>query len=102
MNGTKVIFAVLLTSWMSSTMAAETANQNSSGTIRFQGAIIEPPCEMNQQHNQVSAACYRDGVRQTSVVSLHGRQALPTGIGSTEVQWLDASRTQGIMTVSYK
>nr|WP_024965099.1 hypothetical protein [Pantoea sp. IMH] len=102
MNGIKVIIAGLLTSWMSSAMAAETAIQNGSGTMRFQGAVTETSCEMDQQRNQVNATCYRNGKRQTASLPLDSRQALPANVGSTEVRWLNEAHTMGELIVSYK
>lgn len=48
LGGTKILVAGLLTSWMSSAIAADTAIQNVPGAIRLQGAVAETPWEVNR------------------------------------------------------
>lgn len=101
MNGTKMLIAGLLTSWMSSAMATDTASQNASGTMRFQGAVTETSCEVDQQLNRFTATCDRNGKRQTATLPLNSRQAMPANVGSTEVRWLNDTHTKGELIVSY-
>ncbi|KRW58856.1 hypothetical protein AO726_15175 [Pseudomonas sp. TTU2014-080ASC] len=76
-----------------------------SGVIRFTGSIVEGSCDVIPVHDNVQANCQRNG---QDVISRHALelaasapQPLPESIGTSQLNWLDVSRKQGILLVSY-
>lgn len=97
MNGKKLLIAFLFTSWTNYTLAAG----SNSGVIHFEGAIVDPPCDVQVEHNQLSSSCYRDGQNLITRSAISGEQAIPASFGQSEMSWLNSEHTQGILTASY-
>ncbi|GAA0336924.1 type 1 fimbrial protein [Morganella psychrotolerans] len=99
------VFGLLLSSI---TSASETKNRGSSGIIIFHGAIVEGPCMMDFQTNDISSRCYRSGMKKeqlntktitkktTSLANL-----IPANVGHAKLQWIDDSKSLAMVVVSY-
>lgn len=94
---------VLLASWTGNVMAGSHPSAISSGTVHFQGSIVESPCQPHLDNGQIAIACERHG--QTDVRRLlmnsAALQALPQQRGYSHVRWLDAHHTLAVVTLEY-
>lgn len=105
MNGVKIavqmtVVSLLIPLWTETALAGEAQASAGSGIITFQGAIVSPSCEIDQQSDLIRTSCFKQG--KTQVYITHpDAQALPAELGQTQVKWLDAQHKMGIMTVNY-
>lgn len=74
-----------------------------SGPLHFYGKIVEDGCSIISPDNAPQARCYRDGKWSSQPILMKAERPgkLPGNIGTTRLHWLDAGKTQAIMTISY-
>lgn len=95
---------VLFASWMSNALAGNSQTILSSGTINFQGSIVESPCTTDTRQNRINVSCERSGQKTVQTLDLQslGTQQLANNLAETQINWLDAQRKSGILTISYR
>lgn len=75
-----------------------------SGIIYFSGEIVEDGCAVAPRQNNIHISCF-DSQHQIKTAQIatkaYSPQPLPGNRGTTEMEWLDNSRTTGVVTVSY-
>lgn len=96
----KTIFPAVFFSALSLPMA----NAADSGTVHFQGKIVEDSCETSGTNMAPRIRCYRQGkwLSQPIVMKAGTQGSLPGNIGTTQLRWLDKDKKLAIMTVSYR
>lgn len=77
------------------------------GTVRFIGAVVESPCELNITATTAQTECYRNGRHyQSQQYTLPNfgttRKELPQHLGTTEIRWVDQQQQLAIMTIDYR
>jgi type 1 fimbria pilin len=81
------------------------AGAATSGVIHFFGAIVEAPCAVNVQHQQINTQCIRGGQVSQRSDDLNGiatrAQPLPASLGTSQLNWVDTTKKQAVVTVSY-
>lgn len=88
--------------------ATESKNRSVSGVITFHGAIVEGPCTMNFQTNDISSRCYRSGMKKerqvTRTITRNSRSVsdlIPANMGEAKLHWIDDSKQLAMVVVSY-
>ncbi len=72
-----------------------------TGVIHIVGTIVEPPCDISMQSQQVTAQCFRQGQRHTLTLSkLTQQHALPLGVGY--IAPISLSATVKVVVISYQ
>ncbi|MFT8210732.1 MAG: type 1 fimbrial protein [Symbiopectobacterium sp.] len=72
-----------------------------SGVIHIVGTIVEPPCDISTQSQQVTAHCFRQGQQHTLTLStLTQQHALPQGVGY--IAPISLSDTVKVVVISYQ
>lgn len=72
-----------------------------TGVIHIIGTIVEPPCDISTQSQQVTAQCFRQGQQHTlTLATLTQQQALPQGVGYIAPLFL--SETVKVVVISYQ
>ena len=89
-------------------VAAESKGQSASGVIIFHGAIVEGPCTMDFQTNDIRSRCYRSGMKKerlnTQTITRDTRSVsdlIPANMGDAKLHWLDDSKQLAMVVVSY-
>jgi len=95
------LIMMLLAAGTSHALAHEMATDNNSGTIGFQGAVVETSCTTDLKQNQLITSCLRDGNNQVTTSSVSASDHLPPAIGSSEISWLDSTHQRGILIQNY-
>lgn len=80
------------------------ANHNRR-VIHFRGAIVESPCDVNTQQQQIELSCMRDGTTRNS---LYNQQQLATTsqnvqqIATVKMHYLNEQKNMAILNIEYK
>ncbi|EPS6873144.1 type 1 fimbrial protein [Morganella morganii] len=92
-------------------LATESKGQTASGVIIFHGAIVEGPCAMDFQTNDISSRCYRcyrSGMKKerlnTQTITRNTRSVsdlIPANMGDAKLHWMDDSKLIAMVIVSY-
>lgn len=75
------------------------------GVIHFRGAIVESPCDVNTQQQQIKLSCIRDGTNRNS---LYNPQQLATAsqnvqqIATVKMHYLNEQKNMAILNIEYK
>lgn len=75
------------------------------GVIHFRGAIVESPCDVNRQQQQIELSCIRNGTNQNS---LYNPQQLATApqnvqeIATVKMHYLNEQKNMAILNIEYK
>ena len=75
------------------------------GVIHFRGAIVESPCDVNRQQQQIELSCIRNGTNQNS---LYNPQQLATApqnvqeIATVKMYYLNEQKNMAILNIEYK
>jgi len=75
------------------------------GIIHFRGAIVESPCEVNSQQQQIELSCIRDGKLRSSRYNTQQIAMAPESlqqIASVKMQYLNAQKDLAILNIEYK
>ncbi|EPJ3205698.1 type 1 fimbrial protein [Salmonella enterica subsp. enterica serovar Derby] len=87
-------------------MFSATAQQiTPGGIIHFRGAIVESPCEMNSQQQQIELSCIRDGKLRSSRYNTQQIAMAPQSlqqIASVKMQYLNEQKNLAILNIEYK
>lgn len=89
---------------LSGMMNCTAALAETEGTLHFSGAIIENVCLLEQQRDSAYASCRAtDGTTLTAPVTISATTSgfLPADKGITHVQWMNDTRTVGVVTAQY-
>ena len=75
------------------------------GVIHFRGTIVESPCDVNTQQQQIELSCMRDGTTRNS---LYNQQQLATTsqnvqqIATVKMHYLNEQKNMAILNIEYK
>ncbi|MDA8500432.1 MULTISPECIES: type 1 fimbrial protein [unclassified Citrobacter] len=87
-------------------MFSATAQQiTPGGIIHFRGAIVESPCEVNSQQQQIELSCIRDGKLRSSRYNTQQIAMAPQSlqqIASVKMQYLNEQKNLAILNIEYK
>ncbi len=87
-------------------MFSATAQQiTPGGIIHFRGAIVESPCEVNSQQQQIELSCIRDGKLRSSRYNTQQIAMAPENlqqIASVKMQYLNEQKNLAILNIEYK
>ncbi|HCJ6375267.1 MULTISPECIES: type 1 fimbrial protein [Citrobacter] len=87
-------------------MFSATAQQiTPGGIIHFRGAIVESPCEVNSQQQQIELSCIRDGKLRSSRYNTQQIAMAPESlqqIASVKMQYLNEQKNLAILNIEYK
>lgn len=87
-------------------MFSATAQQiTPGGIIHFRGAIVESPCEVNSQQQQIELSCIRDGKLRSSRYNTQQITMAPESlqqIASVKMQYLNEQKNLAILNIEYK
>ena len=75
------------------------------GIIHFRGAIVESPCEVNSQQQQIELSCIRDGKLRSSRYNTQQIAMAPESlqqIASMRMQYLNEQKNLAILNIEYK
>lgn len=75
------------------------------GIIHFRGAIVESPCEVNSQQQQIELSCIRDGKLRSSRYNTQQIAMAPESlqqIASVKMQYLNEQKNLAILNIEYK
>ena len=75
------------------------------GIIHFRGAIVESPCEVNSQQQQIELSCIRDGKLRSSRYNTQQITMAPESlqqIASMRMQYLNEQKNLAILNIEYK
>ena len=75
------------------------------GIIHFRGAIVESPCEVNSQQQQIEVSCIRDGKLRSSRYNTQQITMAPESlqqIASMRMQYLNEQKNLAILNIEYK
>lgn len=111
-NSVKKVIVTLFAATTLMTSFASLASQNSaskhsfSGTIRFTGAIVAPPCVIGTNDKTIETQCWgNDGKEKKSSVSIKRLKGhivdLPDQKGIQQFKWIDKENKLGLYTISY-
>ena len=83
-----------------------TAQQiTSGGIIHFRGAIVESPCDVSSQQQQIEVSCIRDGKLRSSRYNTQQITMAPESlqqIASMRMQYLNEQKNLAILNIEYK
>ncbi|MFH8134838.1 hypothetical protein ABU178_11740 [Pantoea osteomyelitidis] len=96
----KTIFPAVFFSALSLPMTAAA----DTGTVHFQGKIVEDGCETSGADTAPRIRCYRQGkwLSQPIMMKADTQGYLPGNIGTTQLRWIDKDKKLAIMTISYR
>ena len=87
-------------------MFSATAQQiTPGGIIHFRGAIVESPCEVNSQQQQIELSCMRDGTMSNSLYDLQQVTTAPQSvqqIATVKMHYLNEQKSMAILNIEYK
>ena len=87
---------------LNSTFAAA---RSTGGTLQFEGAVVQPPCQLVVAARQVSAVCPEKNGLQRRSYSLQqaerGELQLP-GVAAVRLNWLNPDKSLAILQVEYR
>ncbi|WP_437609770.1 hypothetical protein [Erwinia sp. V71] len=101
-NIRSMLLIILFTSWTSSVMAERRDGENLSGSVRFYGTVVDGGCSVHLQHdNRLLALCRQNGQHADAQQAATSSPPLPLRQGTTRFSWLDRSKVQALVTVTY-
>lgn len=73
------------------------------GVIHIIGQIVETPCDVQPQSQQIAMRCYRNGtwMQSTVAASRTTQGALPGNMGTVATRYTNPQRTLAVTTVTY-
>lgn len=87
-------------------MFSATAQQiTPGGIIHFRGAIVESPCDVSSQQQQIEVSCIRDGKLRSSRYNTQQITMAPESlqqIASMRMQYLNEQKNLAILNIEYK
>lgn len=101
----KRILSASLCTFSLLTLPAMAQQITTGGVIHFRGAIVESPCDVNTQQQQIELSCMRDGTTQNS---LYNQQQLATTsqnvqqIATVKMHYLNEQKNMAILNIEYK
>ncbi|AMH15073.1 type 1 fimbrial protein [Citrobacter sp. SX206] len=75
------------------------------GIIHFRGAIVESPCDVSSQQQQIEVSCIRDGKLRSSRYNTQQITMAPESlqqIASMRMQYLNEQKNLAILNIEYK
>ena len=75
------------------------------GIIHFRGAIVESPCDVSSQQQQIEVSCIRDGKLRSSRYNTQQIAMAPESlqqIASMRMQYLNEQKNLAILNIEYK
>lgn len=75
------------------------------GVIHFRGAIVEAPCDVNTQQQQVELSCMRNGTTRNSLYNHQQVTAAPQNvqqIATVKMHYLNEQKNMAILNIEYK
>ena len=75
------------------------------GVIHFRGAIVESPCDVNRQQQQIELSCMRDGTTRNSLYSQQQVATAPQNvqqIATVKMHYLNEQKNMAILNIEYK
>ncbi len=101
----KRILSTSLCAFSLLTLPAIVQQITTGGVIHFRGAIVESPCDVNRQQQQIELSCIRNGTNQNS---LYNPQQLATApqnvqeIATVKMHYLNEQKNMAILNIEYK
>ncbi len=101
----KAYFKYQFMCFFSLTLPAIAQQITTGGVIHFRGAIVESPCDVNRQQQQIELSCIRNGTNQNS---LYNPQQLATApqnvqeIATVKMHYLNEQKNMAILNIEYK
>ncbi|AUT97638.1 type 1 fimbrial protein [Citrobacter europaeus] len=101
----KRILSASLCTFSLLTLPAMAQQITTGGVIHFRGAIVESPCDVNTQQQQIELSCMRDGTTRNS---LYNQQQLATTsqnvqqIATVKMHYLNEQKNMAILNIEYK
>lgn len=87
---------------LNSTFAAA---RSTGGTLRFEGAVVQPPCQLAVAASQLHALCPDSRGLQRHAFSLdqaaRGNVQLP-GVAAVRLEWLNRDKSLALLQVEYR
>ncbi|WP_340618203.1 type 1 fimbrial protein [Xenorhabdus entomophaga] len=86
---------------------AYSPSTSNSGTIHFQGAIVDPPCQFSWDEEHTEMVCWYNGekITQDKVIEYQKDKkillSLQKHIGTEEIRWVGEDKKLGIITITY-
>lgn len=87
---------------------SKSKSRSVSGVITFRGAIVEGPCTLDFQINDISSRCYRSGMNKerlkTRTITRNTRSVsdlIPASMGEAKLHWVDDRKQLAMVIVSY-
>lgn len=74
------------------------------GVIHFEGAIVEPPCDVNVNAHRATVACDRQGqvkTQQFSLKNLAQEQNSYGNLVTMKINYLNPAHTLAVMDITY-
>ena len=87
------------------TVSVRAQQISAGGIIHFRGEIVEPPCEVSTQQQQIEMSCIRDGKMQSSRFNAQQVSLVPQNvkqIASANMHYLNEQKTLAILNIEYK
>ena len=75
------------------------------GIIHFRGAIVDSPCDVSSQQQQIEVSCIRDGKLRSSRYNTQQITMAPESlqqIASMRMQYLNEQKNLAILNIEYK
>ncbi len=74
-----------------------------SGTVHFQGRIVEDGCYTGGLPAAPQVSCYREGQwrSQPVLINTNVQGTLPYHIGTTQFSWIDKNKNLALVTYNY-
>ncbi|HAU5680131.1 TPA: type 1 fimbrial protein [Citrobacter freundii] len=101
----KRILSASLCTFSLLTLPAMAQQITTGGIIHFRGAIVESPCDVNTQQQQIELTCMRDGTTRNS---LYNQQQLARTsqnvqqIATVKMHYLNEQKNMAILNIEYK
>ena len=101
----KRILSTSLCAFSLLTLPAIAQQITTGGVIHFRGAIVESPCDVNRQQQQIELSCMRDGTTRNS---LYNQQQVATSpqnvqqIATVKMHYLNEQKNMAILNIEYK
>ncbi|MBI6548212.1 type 1 fimbrial protein [Xenorhabdus lircayensis] len=86
---------------------ANSPSISSSGSIYFQGAIVDSPCQFSWDEKHTEMVCWYNGEQLTQDKTIEYQKesnsllSLQKHIGTEEIRWVGENKKLGIITITY-
>lgn len=79
------------------------ASATDSGTVQFQGKIVEDVCYTRETSSAPQVSCYRDGQWRSQPVLMKTGVlgTLPYNTGTTRFSWINKNKNMAMVTYNY-